>query len=115
MYDKIGGFGTVSRIVLNFYSKALESDAIAPYFASVDMQRLIDHQTQFICALLGGPPSFSDDQIRDVHRDVKISEDGFDQFIELFEQALQEAELEAADVAAVVQLFETKRPLVVVR
>jgi hemoglobin len=115
LYDKIGGFGTVSRIVLNFYSKALESDAIAPYFASVDMQRLIDHQTQFICALLGGPVSFSDDQIRDVHRDVKISEDGFDQFVELFEEALQEAELEAADVAAVVQLCETKRPLVVVR
>jgi hemoglobin len=56
LYDKIGGFGAVSRIVLNFYSKVLDSVTLARYFAAVDMERLIDHQNLFICSLLGGPP-----------------------------------------------------------
>lgn len=115
LYDKVGGFGVVSRIVLNFYGKVLESDAIAPYFVSVDMQRLINHQTQLVCALLGGPASFPDHQIRNAHRTFGITEDAFDEAVELFEEALQEAELEADDVAAVVKLFEAKRPLVVSR
>jgi hemoglobin len=85
LYEKIGGFGTVSNIVLNFYRKVLESDAIAPYFAAVDMPRLIDHQTQFVCALLGGPASFSDDQIRNVHRPAAISHEAFDRAVVLFE------------------------------
>lgn len=113
LYEKIGGFGAVSNIVLNFYGKVLESDAIAPYFAAVDMPRLIDHQTQFVCALLGGPASFSDDQIRNVHRPAAITREAFDRAVVLFEESLIEAALEPADVAAAVKLFEGKRALVV--
>jgi hemoglobin len=115
LYDKIGGFGTVSGIVLNFYGKVLESEAVAPYFAAVDMQRLIDHQTQFICALLGGPTSFSDDQIRAVHRASAITEEAFDHAVRLFEETLEEALLEPQDVAMAVKLFEAKRALIVSR
>jgi hemoglobin len=111
LYEKIGGFGTVSNIVLNFYRKVLESDAIAPYFAAVDMPRY--HQTQFVCALLGGPASFSDDQIRNVHRPAAISHEAFDRAVVLFEESLREADLELADVEAAVKLFEGKRALVV--
>ncbi len=113
LYEKIGGFGAVSGIVLNFYDKILESEAVAPYFASVDMPRLIDHQTQFICALLGGPASFSDDHIRHIHRNMRVTPDAFDQTVVLFRQSLSEAELAEPDIDQVVALFEAKRPLVV--
>jgi hemoglobin len=113
LYEKIGGFGTVSNIVLNFYGKVLESEAIAPYFAAVDMPRLIDHQTQFVCSLLGGPASFSDDQIRSVHRPVAISQEAFDHAVALFEESLKEAQFEPADIETAVKLFEGKRALVV--
>jgi hemoglobin len=113
LYDKIGGFGAVSGIVLNFYGKVLESDEVAPYFAEVDMQRLIDHQTQFICALLGGPASFSDDQIRAAHRPQAITPNAFDHAVMLFEETLEEAAIEPADVEEAVKAFESKRPFIV--
>jgi hemoglobin len=113
LYDKIGGFGAVSHIVLNFYEKVLSSEEIAPYFAKVDMPRLIDHQTQFICFLLGGPASYSDDQIRAVHRASAVSHRAFDLAVGLFEEALTEAELDTADIAAAVKMFQAKRSLIV--
>lgn len=113
LYEKIGGFGVVSRIVLRFYDKVLESELVSPYFASIDMKRLIDHQTQFICSLLGGPASFTDEQIRSAHHDARITTEAFDEIVELFEESLDETGLEQRDVATVLKLFKEKRPLVV--
>ncbi len=113
LYDKIGGFGTVSGIVLDFYDKVLESDLVAPYFGSADMARLIEHQTQFICALLGGPAGLSDEHIRNAHRNLKITPEAFEQTVLLFRGSLEDAAMEEADVDRVVALFAAKRPLVV--
>ncbi|MGH6735621.1 MAG: truncated hemoglobin [Methyloceanibacter sp.] len=113
LFDKIGGFGAVSGIVLNFYDKVLESEVVAPYFASVDMPRLINHQTRFICSLLGGPASIPDEQIRHVHRSMGISSAAFDQAVALFRESLHEAKLDEPDVERAVALFEAKRSLVV--
>jgi len=54
LFDKYGGFATVSRIVSAFYDEVLESEQLRPYFRGLDMRRLVDHQTKFIAALMGG-------------------------------------------------------------
>ncbi len=83
------------KIVLSFYGKVLESDDVAPYFADVDMKKLIDHQTKFICSLLGGPASFSDDQIRSRPTEaINVTDDAFNEIAALFVEALNEAELQ---------------------
>ncbi|ARQ01741.1 truncated hemoglobin [Pseudorhodoplanes sinuspersici] len=115
LYDSIGGFGTISKIVLSFYGKVLESEDAAPYFADVDMQQLIDHQTKFICSLLGGPASFTDDQIRLAHRSINVTDDAFNHIAALFVEALNDAKLPAADIDAIAKAFEAKRPLIVPR
>ncbi|WP_325701698.1 group 1 truncated hemoglobin [Pseudorhodoplanes sp.] len=115
LYETIGGFSVISKIVLNFYGKVLESDKIAVYFTDIDMKRLIDHQTKFICSLLGGPASFSDEQLRHAHRTVQITDDAFNEISELFSDALHEASLKPTDIALIVNAFESKRPLIVSR
>jgi hypothetical protein len=45
MFERYGGFATVSKVVMAFYDKALDSDVIGVYFENVDMPALIDHQT----------------------------------------------------------------------
>jgi len=115
LYESVGGFGTISKLVLSFYGKVLESERVAPYFADVDMKHLIDHQTKFICSLLGGPASFSDDQIRHAHRAIKVTDDAFDEIADLFLETLNEAKLQAADVDGIAKAFESKRHLIVLR
>jgi hemoglobin len=113
LFDRIGGFATVSGIVINFYGKVSESDLVAPYFAATDMKRLIDHQTKFMCSLLGGPASYTDEQIRLVHQGTGITDDAFDEIVELFEESLAEAGIEENEVGEVVERFRSKRDLVV--
>ncbi len=115
LYESVGGFRVISKIVLSFYGKVLESDSVAPFFSTIDMKRLVDHQTKFICSLLGGPASFSDEQIRTAHATVTINDDAFDEITTLFSEALEEAALQPAHIEAIVKAFESKRPLIVSR
>ena len=55
LFDKYGGFASVSKVVMTFYTKVLDSDVIGDYFDGIDMRRLIDHQTKFIATIMGGP------------------------------------------------------------
>ena len=54
MFERYGGFATISQVVGSFYDKVLDSPITSPYFADVDMRGLIDHQTKFFAFLMGG-------------------------------------------------------------
>lgn len=54
MFDRYGGFTSVSKIVMSFYDKVLDSETVGPYFEDIDMKALIDHQTKFIAQVMGG-------------------------------------------------------------
>ncbi len=43
MFERYGGFATVSKVVMAFYEKALDSDIIGDFFEDIDMALLIDH------------------------------------------------------------------------
>ena len=61
-FQKYGGFSTVSRVVMTFYDKVLDSDVVGPFFDDIDMPRQIDHQTKFVASIMGGPDAMSDDR-----------------------------------------------------
>lgn len=115
LYEKYGGFKTISRVVMSFYEMALDSDEIGGYFEDIDMPRLIDHQTKFVSSLIGGPASFSDDRIEAVHKHLKISHDHFDEMADLFGQALAEHGMTDGDVKTALSAIEGKRSIIVAR
>ena len=87
IYERVGGFASVRKVVSAFYDKALESALIAHHFEQVEMPRLIDHQTRFISFLMGGPASYSDEHIQHVHARLAITLAEFDEMIELLRDA----------------------------
>ena len=115
IYEKYGGFKTISRIVMTFYEMALDSDEIGGFFEDIDMPRLIDHQTKFVSSLVGGPASFSDEQIEAVHRNLNISHSDFDEMAELFGQALSMHGMSDGDVKTALAAIEGKRAIIVAR
>ena len=64
-----------------FYDKAIESPLLSPYFEKIDMPRLIDHQTKFMSSLMGGPASFSNEELERVHRHLDINEQEFQEMV----------------------------------
>ncbi|MCB1433136.1 MAG: group 1 truncated hemoglobin [Alphaproteobacteria bacterium] len=113
LFHKYGGFAKVSRIVLDLYNRLLDDDDLGPFFENVDMSRIVDHQTKFIASLLGGPASYTDDQIAKMHRHLTIMPAHFDTLIEILSETLADHGMEAADIAAVRQELEARRKLLV--
>ena len=112
LFDKYGGFAKVSRIVLDLYDRVLEDDDIGAFFDNVDMNRIVDHQTKFISSLLGGPATFSDDQIARMHSHLTISADHFDKLKDILSSTLKDHGFAAQDVEYVLGAFEQRRKLV---
>ncbi len=114
IYEKYGGFSAISRIVLDFYDKALDSDEIGDFFDDVDMNRLVDHQTKFIAYLTGGPADYTETRLKQVHAHLGIKDDHFDEMKRLLADSLSEHGMTGEDVGAVLDAIEQRRNVIVV-
>ena len=115
LFQKYGGFSSVSRIVLSFYDKALDSDQIGDFFADIDIKRLIDHQTKFIATLLGGPASYTNERLGHLHANMDISNRDFDEMAQLLAEALNEFGFEPVDCDTVMREIEDRRAHIVTK
>jgi hemoglobin len=98
IFERLGGFARVRLLVSDFYEKILESERLHGYFANVDMRRLIDHQTKFISAIMGGPASYTDEQIARAHARLNITADDYEEMAQLFRETLEDFGVDQAEV-----------------
>lgn len=115
LYEHYGGFARISRLVMGFYDLVLESDVLAPYFEGVDMRRLVDHQTRFIACLMGGPASYTDEMLRQIHARLAIDDASFDEMVSTFRVALDKFGMEPAHIDELIGEIVVRRPLIVTR
>jgi hemoglobin len=113
VFERYGGFAQVSKVVLDFYDRLLDDDDLGPFFEQIDMGRIVDHQTKFIATVLGGPASYTDEQIRQMHRHLAIGPEHFDRLKIVLAETLADHGFAGEDVVLVVEEFERRRDLVV--
>lgn len=113
IYDQIGGFSFIRKMIAEFYNKVLDNDELALLFEKTDMERIIDHQTKFFAMLLGGPISFSDEEIEQVHRRLLITHDQFELTKDCLEETLEDFDLSDEHIIFILEVFEAKRELIV--
>lgn len=97
-FERLGGFAKVRLIVSDFYERVLATPNLRVYFEGIEMRRLVDHQTKFISAIMGGPASYTDAQIAHAHARLNILGEHFDELAELFRESLEDAGIAHADV-----------------
>ena len=113
LFERYGGFATVSKIVLSFYGRVLDDDILAPYFDDVDMRRLIDHQTKFVSQVMGGPATYTNESLRQLHAHLAITDEAFDVMIDVMEETLEDFDFADSDLDAVVTDLESRRSWIV--
>ncbi len=101
IYQKYGGFPVISSIVHNFYQKVREEETLDKYFSKVQWEVLMDHQTKFLCKVLGGPDNYTGRSLAASHQKLNITKEDFLLVGSLLQEALEEAGVEPADVATV--------------
>lgn len=113
LFEKYGGFSQISKIVLSFYDTLLDSDEIGPFFDNTDMSKMVDHQTKFIASLLGGPASYTDNQLKQLHSHLSIEQAHFDELKVILKDTLADHKIEPDDVNAILAEFEKRREMIV--
>ncbi len=113
LFDKYGGFETLSTIVSNFYDKILDSDTLKGYFENTNMERLMSHQTNFIAKALGGPDKYDGGDLAAVHADMGITTEEFMEVAELLEESLDEAEVDEEDIKAIISTVASLKDQIV--
>ena len=81
IFDQIGGEDAVGAAVDIFYDKVLDDPTLARYLDGVDMQRLREHQREFMTAALGGPDEYLGRSMRAAHSGLGITDAAFDAVI----------------------------------
>ena len=102
MFDRYGGFVNVSKIVMHFYDKVIDSDVIGEHFVNTDLRRLIDHQTKFICSVMGGPASYSNDALERIHANTVIDQAAFEEMASLLTESFEDFDVEQDDIDTVI-------------
>ena len=115
IFEQIGGFSTVSRVVMDFYECILDSDKVGDYFEDIEIPALVDHQTKFIASLLGGPASYTDEHIHVAHARLNIDAESFEEMKAILGDTLRDHGLGPEDVTKVVDSIEQRRHLIVTR
>ena len=98
MFERYGGFASVSKIVMAFYDKALDSNIIGHHFEDVEMSKLVDHQTKFIASVMGGPAAYTDEALHRLHSHLKIDQEQFEEMTALLEETLEDFDLDRSDI-----------------
>jgi hemoglobin len=115
IFERYGGFAQVSRIVMDFYNRILDSPITNPFFEHIEMKRLIDHQTKFIASVMGGPASYTNDHLERVHAHLGITEPAFFEAMDLLKETLEDNELEDDDIEQVMDEMISRKNFVVSR
>lgn len=115
IFERYGGFASVSRVVMQFYDKVLDSPEVSSYFEQTDMKRLIDHQTKFIASMMGGPASYTNEHLERVHAHLGITEPAFYEIIALLKETLEDFDFESEDVRHVEQNMVARKNFIVAR
>ena len=113
VYDQLGGFSTVRKVVAEFYNSVLEEEELAKYFVNTNMERQIDHQTKFISQLLGGPAEYTDSHLQKVHAHMRITDKHFDMIKDILCDTLEDFDLDDEHVEFVGGEFERRRGIIV--
>lgn len=113
MFERYGGFGKLHKIVMSFYDKVLDSDVMGSFFDGVDMRRLIDHQTKFISQVMGGPATYSNEMLAQIHAHLAIDNEAFDEMHSLLRETLEEFDLEPKDIEYLISEIKARRQWIV--
>jgi len=113
IYEQLGGNGGVKTAVTVFYNRVTTDDALAEWFAGVDISRLRAHQRAFLAAALDGPQLFAGRDLTEAHAGMRITDDAFTLVCDHLAETLGDLGVAPDVVAAVGVRLEALRASVV--
>ncbi|MBA6341022.1 group 1 truncated hemoglobin [Colwellia sp. MB02u-10] len=112
-FEKYGGFATLYPLVGEFYDAVLASDIVAYIFEPIRMEALIEHQTKYLAAMMGGPGEYDDEKLKSAHSQFKITEIEWNEVVNIFIATLNNFKVEDDDINTLASLIAARKSLIV--
>lgn len=113
LYERYG-VARLTRLMTRFYAEVLDSPRLGHYFDGVHIETLVEHQAAFMSMAMGGPRSYSTEQLHDIHVRLNITDDDFSEMMRVLRRSLERFGIDPADAEAVVDRYERQRNTIVV-
>ncbi|WP_366141239.1 group 1 truncated hemoglobin [uncultured Tateyamaria sp.] len=91
----------------------LDSDVVEHFFEDVDIAKLVDPQTKFFTAILGGPAEFADLRLAAAHAQLNVSHAHFDEIVTLLNQTLSDADFTLEDLDTTLAAVKARWSIIV--
>jgi hemoglobin len=102
LFDKYGGVPVVTEIVRDFYKRVMRRPNLRRYFVNVTLEAVIHHQIAFVSMVMGKTPhDYSGRSMREAHRGIGVTSASFELAAQLLSDTLVSAEVEPADIDAI--------------
>ncbi len=116
LFDKYGGVPVVTEIVRDFYKRVVRRPNLRRYFVNVTLEAVIHHQIAFVSMVMGKTPhDYSGRSMKEAHRGIGITTASFELAAELLSDTLVSAEVEQADIDAIMAKVASLRADIVER
>lgn len=112
LYERLGAWDGIEKIVADTVANHQKNDAIAHYFEDVDLDQLIAHVTAFFAAGTGGPAKYEGRDMTSAHASMGLSDEDFDTAVADVLLALDQNGIGDAEKAEVAAILESLRPAV---
>ncbi len=112
LYERIGGDSAVRATVIKMYEKILDDETLAPFFDSIDVERLRMSQVGFVTYAFGGPSAYTGKSLRVAHRDSVrngLDDTHFDRVALHLKTAMEELQVAPDLIAEALAIVETTR------
>ncbi|MEN2466745.1 globin [Ornithinibacillus sp. FSL M8-0202] len=97
IFEEIGGYETIERLVAAFYRRVGNHPKLTPIFPE-DLTETARKQTLFLTQFFGGPPIYTEERghpmMRRRHLPFEITPSRRDAWLDCMEAALEEVEIE---------------------
>ncbi len=113
IFERVGGMRIVSRMISTFYDRVLDTPQLIHYFDGVDMRRLVDHQTKFFAAVMGGPASFTDEHLAKVHAHLGIDGSSFEEAVLILRDTMEDHGMGETDIGEVMSQVRARKQFIV--
>ncbi len=112
LYERLGGWDNIERIVTRTIDLHLENDKISHFFAPVDRESLEGHVVAFFAAGTGGPAKYAGRDMGTAHAGMEMTDADFDAAVADVLRACKDNGVGETEVAEVKAILESLRPAV---
>jgi hemoglobin len=107
LYDRLGGKEKIEQMVGDFYSSIMDDDSINHFFKEVDMDRQINHQTNFLSFVTDGPNHYTGRTIAKAHEGVNATSQHFDSIIDHLRNTMEKHQINESEIESLLQNLST--------